>query len=108
MTQKWTIPTAPEPGYNGWSNWETWCVALWLNNDSPSTAEYLQELSNRQHLPVYTLADMLRDQVKTWWYDTIEAHQLPEACLWADLMIGTLDRVNWYEIIDNHREIENA
>lgn len=20
-------------GYNGWSNYETWLVALWLNND---------------------------------------------------------------------------
>ena len=22
-----------EEGYNGWENWETWCVHLWLTND---------------------------------------------------------------------------
>lgn len=23
-------------GYNGWTNYETWCVSLWLDNDSGS------------------------------------------------------------------------
>ena len=108
MAQKWEIPTPTDTSYNGWTNRPTWCVNLWLDNDSPATSEYIYELSNRKHNAPHVLADMLREQVSRWWYDTIEAHQLPEACLWADLMIGTLDRVNWYEIIDNHREIENA
>ena len=101
---QWEIPTAPEPGYDGWTNRETWCVSLWLDSDSPQTAEYLRELSNRQQLPIFILADMLRDQTKTWWYDTVEAHQLQQASMWSDLMTGTLDRVNWNEIITNHRE----
>ena len=102
---QWEVPTAPEPGYNGWTNWETWNVALWLGNE-PGTSAYLYELSNRKQLPVYTLADMLEAQVKTWWYDTVEAHQLPESSMWADLMIGTLDKVDWREIVDNNREAD--
>ena len=25
--------SADEKGYNGWTNYETWCVNLWLDND---------------------------------------------------------------------------
>lgn len=31
-----------EENYNGWKNWATWNVALWLGND-----EYLYKLSRR-------------------------------------------------------------
>jgi hypothetical protein len=25
-----------EDKYNGWNNWETWNVALWINNEEPT------------------------------------------------------------------------
>ncbi len=104
LTQ-WEIPTAPEPGYNGWTNWETWCVSLWLSNE-PGTSDYLYELANRKHNAPHVLADMLREQVNTWWHDLEELHELP-ASMWGDLMIGTLQSVDWDEIIANHREADN-
>jgi len=44
-------------GYNGWTNYETWNVALWLQND-----EFLYEIAKRysdystlkRHLPIST------------------------------------------------------
>ena len=27
------LATAPDTSYNGWTNYETWNVALWINND---------------------------------------------------------------------------
>ena len=27
--------TTPETEYNGWKNWETWNVTLWLTNEYP-------------------------------------------------------------------------
>jgi hypothetical protein len=103
---QWEIPPAQETGYNGWTNWETWCVTLWLNNDSPATSDYLYELSNRKHNAPHILADILREQVNAWWHDLVELHELPSASMWADLMTGTLQNVDWDGIIDAHRELD--
>jgi hypothetical protein len=27
---------ATNEGYNGWTNYETWCVSLWIDNEEPS------------------------------------------------------------------------
>lgn len=35
-------------GYNGWTNYETWCVYLWLSNDEGSYLHWRQEA--RWHL----------------------------------------------------------
>ena len=103
---QWEVPTAPDTSYNGWKNRATWCVSLWLDNDSPATSEYIYELSNRKHNAPHVLADMLREQVNTWWHDLEELHQLP-ASMWGDLMVGTLQSVDWDGIIDAHREPDN-
>jgi hypothetical protein len=30
-----------KPGYNGWANYETWNVMLWMNNDEPRYRNYV-------------------------------------------------------------------
>ena len=102
---QWIIPTAPDTSYEGWKNWETWCIGLWLDSE-PHTSKYLYELSNRKHNAPHVLADMLREQVNTWWHDLVELHELPSASMWTDLMVGTLQSVDWDGIIDAHRELE--
>jgi len=36
-------------GYNGWANWETWNVALWIGNDE-SLYHQARECANYQEL----------------------------------------------------------
>ena len=75
--------------YNGWSNYETWAVNLWLTND---------EGSNRQLERMARRADDTSDlaqSIKAW----VE-EMMPELDngLAADLLNAALGEVDWYEI----------
>lgn len=89
--------------YNGWTNRETWLVALWIDNEQGSY-EYSRELARRyadRPTPVQLLANALHEWVK---------EGAPELNgLWSDLQTRALRRVNWYEIAENYiEEVEEA
>jgi hypothetical protein len=79
--------------YSGWTNYETWCVNLWLTNesDTESTLRMLAEtnagLSHR--------AERLKHYVRNM-------APIEGATLFVDLLQAALDSVNWREIIENH------
>jgi len=82
-----------EQGYNGWTNYETWCVNLWLTNDQ-------ETYSHASSLPS---ASAIKELVRDWKHETI-----PCAGIFADLLESALQSVNWYEIYDNlHKEDES-
>lgn len=98
--------------YNGWTNFETWNVYLWMSND-PRMLEYARELVER----CFALADVTAaehpdaivspradacDALKEW----IEADNPLNgtASEYADLLQHAISRVNWYEIVAALRE----
>ena len=89
-------------GYNGWSNYETWNVALWMDNDGSDAywrecAEQCAEdtdedddVETRKNDATLALADMLKAQ---------HEEAMPEVTgTFADLLGAALGQVNWYEI----------
>jgi hypothetical protein len=82
--------------YNGWTNYETWCVNLWLDNEEPLqrywaaiAALWLNQEPNAR-LAAYELARQLAEEVIDW---------KPEVTgMWADLLGAALSEVNWNEI----------
>ena len=79
--------------YNGWNNYETWCVNLWLTNE-PGTESDLRSLS-QMTASLYWRADRLKDYVN-------EMAPIDNASLFSDLLQASLQSVDWREIIENH------
>lgn len=92
--------------YNGWTNYETWAVALWLDNEQGSY-DYWRERA-REVFGEYESGD--QDNDKQCAYSVLadelqEQHQeaLPEVQGFAaDLLNAAMSEVNWYEIASHY------
>ncbi len=88
--------------YSGWSNRETWCQALWIDNDEGLYSERV-ELCDQAHSSGdnnYELADTL----KAWWDSLVDMmadtdYHNEWHMMLAD--IGSAWRVNWEEIAES-------
>jgi hypothetical protein len=84
---------------NGWTNRETWLVALWLNND-----QGLQE----QAQACNTDGEMLQEaatSLEEWVRDVLCDGAAGELSGFAaDLFEAALDRVEWREVAQSFRE----
>lgn len=99
-----------ETGYQGWANYPTWAVNLWLDNEEPLYREKLERVGSARedaatHINVregiwtveratrYLIADALKDWVRDELAPELEGFA-------ADLLGYALDEVDWYEIAD--------
>lgn len=73
-----------EQGYNGWSNYETWNVALWIGNDE-SFYDFAKACRRALH-PYKTFVSDLRE---------MECYATPDGIKWDDqeLDIDALDKM---------------
>lgn len=103
-------------GYNGWTNYETWSVALIIDNDQGSY-DYARELAqkawdetahldteDREPEAVYNLTDNLREWVTSPLDEGGLIEDRPEVIgyLGSQLMGAALSEVNWREIADHY------
>jgi len=78
--------------YNGWTNYETWNVALWIDNEEGTYSERC-DLAERA-----TDSYRLAQDIKAWINE-----MAPDlgASLFSDLLSAALSEVNWEEIAEN-------
>lgn len=102
---------APAHGYQGWANYETWAVALWLDNDQNSYhhARELAADARKQaeedpvdwitpdKRAVHLLADVLKELHE-------DGNPLDDASVYTDLLRGALSDVDWHEVAQHYFE----
>ena len=94
--------------YQGWSNYETWLVSLWLDNEQCShehwrhrAVELGEEAATHRNVREgiwtvseaqrFSLADELKEEIS-------DGSPLEEPSMYCDLLAAALDEVNWSEI----------
>lgn len=85
--------------YNGWSNYETWAVALWIDNEQGSQ-EWAVDLacevvaSETEH-PRSDLADRLHEELDA---------EMPNlgASMFSDLLNAAWGEVDWRELAGHY------
>ena len=79
--------------YNGYSNYETWVVNMWLNSN-PYSQDMLQHIIQAFET-VSEQAEELEHNVMA------DGNYLGgESSMWADLLHAAVGRVDWREIIE--------
>lgn len=93
--------------YEGWTNYETWAVKLWLDNEYGSykyvtgEAERIwaehedEDPADRVWKATSDLASLLKDEHEEG--NPLEDEDRP-ASVYSDLLRAALSEVNWYEI----------
>lgn len=94
--------------YNGWTNYETWVTALWLDND-----EDLYNELNIKAKELYAEATKeynIEDSIKEATYKlSLEIQSLIEDNtptanngVYTDLLNASISEINWYEIAEHY------
>ena len=97
--------------YQGWKNYETWAVALWLDNE-PTSYQYWREAARRcqresptdprvldgiwapKEAAMLNLADQLREELT-------DGLPLTAPTMYTDLLLAALSEVDCQEIAKN-------
>ena len=94
--------------YNGWKNYNTWSVHLWLTNEEASQRCWEQMAREARHAPSceqvedgtwseegakFVLADWLKEALEEQAFEAV-----PGGTLWSDLLGSAMQEVDWDEI----------
>ena len=97
--------TNEDKSYNGWTNYETWVVNLWLDGDEGSyrhlRAMAQEAWANAEADRTFTRLERATLDLMAALKDEHEETQPEVTGVWADLMGAALSEVNWHEIASN-------
>ena len=96
--------------YNGWTNYETWAVSLWMDNEQHVQRYWADEAqtATKQAEPLVWLADRIQEEHESACQQMLDDSVHYKTGPFADLLNAALSEVNWREIaqhlLDDHTE----
>lgn len=99
--------TEPTKTYQGWANYETWCVALWIDNEEGTYNEWRErarraltgaEPTYRGQSKLEAARIALAGELKHWLEQSAPGLG---PTLWGDLLATAISEVDVFEIAGN-------
>jgi hypothetical protein len=90
---------AKDATYNGWTNWETWAVCLWLGNERQTDRE-ARRIARDPQLSDDEKIQGLKDTVYDYMHGNKE-RGIEEPIITDDI---STHRVNWNEVLEAQKE----
>lgn len=92
--------------YNGWKNYETWAVALWMDNEQ-GTADAYRERAQKIYANAETHYPFTKEENAILAFsealkEEYEENTPTSTGVYADLLNAALSEVNWYEIAKHY------
>ena len=88
--------------YNGWTNYETWCLNIWIDNDqylNERKAELIREVTlHYDDKQAYELSLLLENMVEELKEDALEVGLL------SVLLGGAIGKINFFELAEHYIE----
>ena len=86
--------------YNGWVNYETWAMNLWIEND-PGTQDEMREICQNAVDREESVEDAIH-AARSVLEDTWEERK-PDlgATVWSDFVTTSFGEVHWYDIVED-------
>lgn len=81
--------------YNGYPNYQTWAVNLWLTSVDQGSYSQVQEMTQEAR-DVIALADSLEEMV------TEDNPYSEKSNLYTDLLTSAINRVDWHHLARNY------
>lgn len=92
-----------DQGYNGWANYPTWCIHLWITNEEGDYNYWREQADHGLTIcdgNTKEAAGWLADTLKDEWRGDAGEDGLDLKGFWADLMGYALDQVDWREVAE--------
>ena len=97
---------ATDKTYNGWTNYETWNVKLWMDNDE-GDCNHWQGAAQEAYDEAEASSTFTREEQATLDLSHILKAEYEEgapdlgACSYSDLLNAAISEVNWHEIAES-------